>query len=50
VDRAFGKIAARLEYTDVGEVEAHGTAQFLKELGSELGEASGLLQSSYFLR
>jgi uncharacterized alpha-E superfamily protein len=50
VDRAFGKLAARLEYTDVDEVEERGTAPFLKELGSELGEASGLLQSSYFLR
>jgi uncharacterized alpha-E superfamily protein len=50
VDRAFGKLAARLEYTDVDEIETRGTAQFLKELGSELGEASGLLQSSYFLR
>jgi uncharacterized alpha-E superfamily protein len=50
VDRAFGKLAARLEYTDVDEVEAHGTVAFLRELGSELGEASGLLQSSYFLR
>jgi uncharacterized alpha-E superfamily protein len=50
VDRAFGKLAARLEYTDVEEVEARGTAKFMKELGSELGEASSLLQSSYFLR
>jgi uncharacterized alpha-E superfamily protein len=50
VDRAFGKLAARLEYTDVAEVEAKGTAQFLKELGTDLAEASSLLQSSYFLR
>jgi uncharacterized alpha-E superfamily protein len=50
VDRAFGKLAARLEYTDVEEVEARGTATFMKELASDLGEASGLLQSSYFLR
>jgi uncharacterized alpha-E superfamily protein len=50
VDRAFGKLAARLEYTDVDEVEARGTASFLKELNSELAEATGLLQSSYFLR
>jgi uncharacterized alpha-E superfamily protein len=50
VDRAFGKLAARLEYSDVVEVEESGTPRFLKELGSELGEASALLQSSYFLR
>ncbi|HVR20659.1 MAG TPA: alpha-E domain-containing protein, partial [Polyangiaceae bacterium] len=50
VDRAFGKLAARLEYADVAEVEGRGTALFLKEIGSELGDASGLLQSSYFLR
>jgi len=50
VDRAFGKLAARLQYTDVNEVEESGTASFLKELGNELGEASQLLQSSYFLR
>jgi len=50
VDRAYGKLAARLEYTDVDEVEERGTVHFLKELGSELGEASQLLQSSYFLR
>jgi len=50
VDRAFGKLSARLEYTDVEEVEERGTARFLKELGSELAEASQLLQSSYFLR
>jgi uncharacterized alpha-E superfamily protein len=50
VDRAFGKVAARLEYTDVAEVEERGTAAFLREIGSDLGEASALLQSSYFLR
>lgn len=50
VDRAFGKLAARLEYTDVDEVETRGTAPFLKELTSELSEATGLLQSAYFLR
>jgi uncharacterized alpha-E superfamily protein len=50
VDRAFGKLAARLEYTDVEEVEENGTSRFLKDLGSELAEASQLLQSSYFLR
>jgi uncharacterized alpha-E superfamily protein len=50
VDRAFGKLAARLEYTDVEEVEESGTTRFLKELGSELAEASQQLQSSYFLR
>ena len=42
------EIDARL--ADVDVVEERGTARVLKELGSELGEASQLLQSSYFLR
>lgn len=50
VERAFGKIASHLEYADVNEVVGTGTSEFLQELLSELGEANGLLQRSYFLQ
>jgi uncharacterized alpha-E superfamily protein len=50
VERAFGKLASRLEYADVSEIEGGGTAEFLQELMTELGDASGLLQRSYFLQ
>jgi len=50
VERAFGKIASLLEYADVKEVEGTGTSDFLQQLLSELGEASGLLQRAYFLQ
>jgi uncharacterized alpha-E superfamily protein len=50
VERAFGKLASTLEYADVPEVTSGGTAEFLQELLSELGDASGLLQRSYFLQ
>jgi len=50
VERAFGKLASQLEYADVGEVTSGGAAEFLQELLSGLGEASALLQRSYFLQ
>jgi uncharacterized alpha-E superfamily protein len=50
VERGFGKIASQLEYADINEVEGTGTAEFLRELLNELGEASGLLQRAYFLQ
>jgi uncharacterized alpha-E superfamily protein len=50
VERAFGKLAARLEFSDVGEVERRGTPAFLRQLLEELAEASQLLQTSYFLQ
>lgn len=50
VERAFGKIASHLEYADVTEVVGGGTSEFLQELLGELGDASGLLQRSYFLQ
>jgi uncharacterized alpha-E superfamily protein len=50
VERAFGKIASRLEYADSNEVEATGATEFIAELLGELGEASGLLQRAYFLQ
>lgn len=50
VERAFGKLDARLEFSDVGEIERQGTPEFLRELLEELTEACGLLQKSYFLQ
>jgi len=50
VERAFGKLASALEYADVNEVEGGGTPEFLHEILHELGEASALLQRSYFLQ
>lgn len=50
VERAFGKIASRLEYADIDQIEAVGTAGFLRSLQSELGDASGSLQRAYFLQ
>jgi uncharacterized alpha-E superfamily protein len=50
VERALGKLAARLEYADVADLEKGGTPRFLRELLSELGEASGLLQRAFFLQ
>jgi uncharacterized alpha-E superfamily protein len=50
VERAFGKLASGLEYADVSSVEGAGTSEFLQEILTDLGEASGLLQRSYFLQ
>jgi uncharacterized alpha-E superfamily protein len=50
VERAFGKLPVELEYADVEKVEGSGTVEFLHELVGGLGEASGLLQRSYFLQ
>jgi uncharacterized alpha-E superfamily protein len=50
IERALGKLASRLEYADVKEIEKAGPSGFLHEMLSELGEANGLLQRSYFLQ
>lgn len=50
VERAFGKLASQLEYADVSQIEGGGTSEFLTTLLADLGEASGLLQRSYFLQ
>lgn len=50
VERAFGKLAARLEYAEVEDIEKRGTPGFLRELLSDLGEANGLLQRAFFLQ
>ncbi len=50
VGRAFGKMAARLEYGDVDELLARGPAAFLNDLLAEAAAASGLLARKYFLQ
>jgi len=50
VERAFGKLSSELEYADLEKVEGSGTSEFLQELLVDLGEATGLLQRSYFLQ
>jgi uncharacterized alpha-E superfamily protein len=49
VERAFGKLASRLEYADFAEIESRGTPAFLGQLLEGLDEATALLQRSYFL-
>lgn len=49
VERAFGRLAARLEYTDVDDVLGAGLAPFLLEVLHELGGAGHQLQRTYFL-
>jgi len=50
VERAFGKIASQLEYADLSAVEDAGIQEFFQELLVDLGEATSLLQRSYFLQ
>jgi uncharacterized alpha-E superfamily protein len=49
VERAFGRIWARVEYSDVESLEAGGAAAFLFETAADVNEASGLLQKTFFL-
>lgn len=50
VGRAFGRLASRLEHSDVDEVIDAGTDEFLRDVLADTGRASGLLQRSYFLQ
>ncbi len=50
VGRSFGRLASRLENSDVDEVMAGGTDQFLHEVLADTGRASTLLQRSFFLQ
>jgi uncharacterized alpha-E superfamily protein len=50
VGRAFGRLASRLENSDVDEVMGGGTDQFLQEVLADTGRASALLQRSFFLQ
>lgn len=50
VGRAFGRLAARLEHSDIDEVLAAGPDLFLRDVLSDAGRAINLLQHSYFLQ
>ncbi len=50
VVRAFGKLSARLEYTDVVELVEHGPAGFLGDVVTQTTAASALLGRKYFLQ
>ncbi len=49
VGRAFGRLASRLENTDIEEAVEGGVEVFLKDVLADNGRASALLQRSYFL-
>lgn len=49
VERAFGRIWARVEYADVESLEAEGAAPFLFETVADVNRASTLLQKTFFL-
>ena len=50
VVRAFGKLSARLDYGDVGELIANGPAVVLGEVLAQTGAASSSLAKKYFLQ
>jgi len=49
VQRAFGRIAARVEYADLESIEAQGEAAFLRGVAEDVIEASNVLQKTFFL-
>ncbi len=49
VDRAFGRLAALLDYAAIEEVVQPNTEQFLKKVLAGLAESSLALQRTYFL-
>jgi uncharacterized alpha-E superfamily protein len=49
VGRAFGRLASRLEHSDLEEVLDGGLQTFLNDVLTDNGRASALLQKSYFL-
>jgi uncharacterized alpha-E superfamily protein len=50
VVRAFGKLSARLDYGDVGELIANGPTVVLGEVLTQTGAASSSLAKKYFLQ
>jgi uncharacterized alpha-E superfamily protein len=48
VTRSFGRLASQLEHGDVDEVMINGPEHFLGDALRNAGQASSLLQSSYF--
>ena len=49
VERAFGRIAARVEYTDVDSLAPEGEEQFLYGVVADVSEGSTQLQKTFFL-
>lgn len=49
VERAFGRISARVEYADFETIEAAGAGPFLLQTVVDVNEASSLLQKTFFL-
>lgn len=49
VERAFGRIWARIEYGDVESLEVGGAVSSLLETVADVGQASVLLQKTFFL-
>lgn len=49
VERAFGRLAARIEYADLESFEDEQLKPFLLEIGSGVSDASGILQKAFFL-
>ena len=48
-ERAFGRLAARVEFADVDEVLEQGVEGFLREVSEDLSRATLELQRAYFL-
>jgi uncharacterized alpha-E superfamily protein len=48
-ERAFGRLAARVEYSDLESLEAEKLSPFLLELGTNVSDASSTLQKTFFL-
>ena len=49
VERAYGRLWARVEYMDYESLAAKGGAAFLFEMVADVNEASSLLQKTFFL-
>jgi uncharacterized alpha-E superfamily protein len=50
VGRSFGRLASRLDHSDVDEVLDEGLEGFLKSVIADTNRASSLLQRAYFLQ
>ncbi len=48
-ERAFGRLASRIEYTSLDEVMQQGPAAFVNDVAEEILVATAELQSAYFL-
>lgn len=49
VERAFGRLNAQVEYSDLESIAEDGSAKFLFEVALDVNEASSLLQKTFFL-